>query len=153
MTREIAVDDAAGWRVVSQTAEYALRAVLYIARQPADRLVPAAEIARVLQVPERYLARVLNGLRRTGVLASVRGSHGGFRLDGPPAVLTLLEVVAPFESPGETPPCLLRGQRCGEDGICSAHDAWYGVAARVRDFFQRTTIEELIHDGANGRAA
>lgn len=152
MESRAVVDENGGWRVVSQTAEYALRAVLYIARQPADSLVPVVEIARVLHVPERYLARVLNGLRRTGVLQSVRGAHGGFRLAGPAGAVTLLEVVTPFEPVGEAPPCLLRGQRCGDGGRCSAHDAWYGVAGQVRDFFHDTTIEDLIRDGADGRA-
>jgi Rrf2 family protein len=141
------------WRVISQTAEYALRSVLYIARRPGDARVPAAEIARVLRVPERYLARVLNTLRRTGVLESVRGAHGGFRLAMPARGITLLEVVGPFEPVGEAPPCLLRGQRCGEEGSCSAHAAWNGVAAGVRDFFRNTTIEDLTRGEAGGVAA
>jgi Rrf2 family protein len=142
-----------GWRVISQTAEYALRAVLYIASQRDDVAVPVAEIAGVLDVPEKYLARVMNTLRRRGVLQSVRGSHGGFRLQRPAGQLALFDVVTPFEPVGEPPPCLLRGQRCGTEGFCSAHDAWHGVAADVRDFFHRSTIADLIRGEPQDRVA
>lgn len=147
MSRAPATTDAS-WRVISQTAEYALRAVLYIARRPGEELVPVGEIARMLQVPERYLARVLNRLRRKGVLTSVRGARGGFRLNEPADSVPLLDVVGPFQAVGEAPPCLLRGQRCGEDGVCSAHAAWHGVAAGVREFFLNTTVADLIRDDA-----
>jgi Rrf2 family protein len=138
--------DVGAWRVLSQTAEYALRAVLYMAGRQEATAVPVAEMAGALAVPEKYLARVLAALRKNGTLRSTRGARGGFRLARPAGSVTLLEVVAPFEPVGEARPCLLRGRACGSGGRCSAHDVWQGVGAGVRGFFERTTVADMLPD-------
>lgn len=138
----------AKWRMLSQTAEYALRVVLHLAADPHSAPTSAAAAAATLNIPERYLARVLNVLTREGVLVSTRGAQGGVRLARPAADLTLAAVVAPFDAVGESQQCLLRGQRCDEDGPCMAHREWHDVATRVRSFFNNTTIADLIADAA-----
>lgn len=141
--------EAAGlWHVLSQTAEYALRAVLYIGGHAPGTAVPVADIAGALGVPEKYLGRVLNTLRRAGTLRSKRGVQGGFWLTRPAGSVTLYEVVAPFEPVGEPQPCLMRGGQCGAGGRCSAHELWRGMAAGVRDFFERTTVADLLHEAS-----
>lgn len=139
----------APWRMISQTAEYALRAVLHLAGRPPQRLTSAAESAAAISVAERYLARVLNALAHAGVLRSVRGPHGGFRLALPASQLTLAEVVAPFDAVGDPPQCLLRNQRCGTGEPCLAHAGWNAVAAGVRAYFQETTVADLLHASAH----
>ena len=66
--------------MLSQTAEYALRAVLYVAEHGDDRLVQVSEMARVLRIPRNYLSKIVHALVREGVLHSTRGKSGGFRL-------------------------------------------------------------------------
>jgi Rrf2 family protein len=134
--------------MISQTAQYALRAVVHLAAQPAERQTSAAEAAAAIGVPERYLARVLNALAHGGVLRSTRGARGGFRLARPPAELTLAEVVSPFDDIGGVTQCLLRGQACSDQAACSAHDGWRALADDVRKFFQTTTIADLVESGA-----
>jgi Rrf2 family protein len=134
------------WRMISQTAEYALRAVLHLALRPAGEATSAAGAAVELGVPERYLARVLNTLAREGVLVSTRGAQGGFRLAVTPSLLTLAAVVAPFDAVGEPHRCLLREARCGDGEPCLAHAQWHRVAGGVRTFFRTTTIADLIAD-------
>jgi Rrf2 family protein len=148
-------ENAAGrkWRMISQTAEYALRVVLHLAAQPADEPTSAAEAAAALGVSERYLARVLNALAHGGVLVSARGAQGGFQLAVPAEELALAAVVAPFDAVGEPPQCLLREQKCGVGEPCLAHRHWHDVATGVRQFFQRTTIADLIDPRARPRAA
>ena len=132
------------WRLLSQTAEYALRAVLHLASYPTDQPVGTAEIAAQLDVPERYLARVLNALTRARVLHSTRGAQGGYTLAVSRFDLKLAEVVAPFDAVGEPPQCLLRDQRCGVGEPCIAHNRWHDIAGNVRLFFQQTTVGDLI---------
>lgn len=132
------------WRMISQTAEYALSVVLYLADRPGAEPTSATEAAEALGVPERYLARVLNALSHEGVLTSTRGAQGGFRLARDPGELTLAAVVAPFDAVGEPPQCLLRKERCGEGQSCIAHRHWHDLATRVRLFFQETTIADLL---------
>ena len=63
----------------SQTVEYALRAMIYLA-QCSDKLQATEEIARVTKVPPAYLSKVLQAMAKGGLVVSQRGLHGGFRL-------------------------------------------------------------------------
>lgn len=141
------------WSITSQTAEYAVRAVLHIAGHNDDTPVAVTQVARTLQVPEKYLARVLGTLRQAGILHSTRGARGGFRLARAVDTLTLADVVAPFETGAEPPRCLLRGAPCGSGSGCPAHRVWHGVTASVRDFMLRTTLAELMTGSVTPPAA
>ena len=70
--------------MLSQTAEYALRTVLYLADRGDGPSASADELARVLGVPRNYLSKTLHRLAREGILASARGRGGGFRLAADP---------------------------------------------------------------------
>ena len=75
--------------VLSQTAEYALRAVLTIAEEPGGQPVGAYRLADALGIPQNYLSKTLHQLARAGILDSTRGKLGGFRL---------AHILDPFES-------------------------------------------------------
>jgi Rrf2 family protein len=125
--------------------------VLYLAGVAKEGPCSAAEVAEALGVPERYLARVLNDLARAGILVSTRGRHGGFRLARPAGALSLADAVAPFRPEQRPRPCLLMDRPCGLGEPCIAHERWLGVADGVRDFFERTTVADLLGGGSAGR--
>lgn len=135
-------------RVVSQTAEYALRAVLYLAERNETVPVRVGDMARALGIPQNYLSKTLHALVRTGVLASVRGPQGGFLLARPASQLPLAVIVAPFGDIAERRHCLLGRPECRDRGACAAHHAWKRTAEQVARFFRTTTIGDL-----RGRAA
>ncbi|HAK36758.1 MAG: Rrf2 family transcriptional regulator [Nitrospinaceae bacterium] len=78
--------------MISQTAEYALRAVVHLTA-PTEKPLTTQEIAARTQVPESYLSKVLQSLGRAGILSSQRRLHGGFSLAKKSDSLTLLEVI------------------------------------------------------------
>lgn len=149
-TQELAIPQAAGWRVLSHSADYALRAVLYLAAREGGGLIPANEIAEALGVPQRYLGKVLNTLAHAGTLASTRGPRGGFRLTRPAAELTLADVIAPFDAIGKPLQCLLDHRPCSEETPCAAHHDWQRIGTELRDFFERMTVAALLRN--NGHA-
>ena len=130
--------------MISRTAEYALRAVLYMGGLPRGTTTSAIDTAAATQVPERYMARVLNTLAHAQLLSSTRGAHGGFRLEREPETVTLAEVIAPFDAVDAVPRCLLRDQPCSMDAPCLAHAEWHDVAAGLHDFFCHTTVADLL---------
>lgn len=136
--------------MLSQTAEYALRAVLYLARQDEGRRVQTAELADALSVPRNYLSKTMSALVGCGILDSARGPRGGFRLAIRPATLTVARVVDAFDPPGGRSGCLLGGGPCRPDDPCTAHGRWSGVALTVRTFFIETTVADLVADGPPG---
>ena len=127
--------------LLSQTSEYALRAVLYIAE--CDGPVSVGEIAEAVGVPQNYLSKTLHQLARAGVLRSARGPAGGFRLATPASELTLQGVVSPVAGQRGRR-CLLGHGVCGEVPDCAVHACWSPVASRVRDFFATTSVADLL---------
>ena len=130
--------------MLSQTAEYALRGVLYLAEHASERPVPVDRIAQDLDIPRNYLSKVLHTLGKRNVLLSSRGPHGGFALAIPPERLSLLEVVEPFDELDARSECLLGRTRCSDASPCAAHHRWKVVSDHVSSFFRDTTVQELI---------
>jgi Rrf2 family iron-sulfur cluster assembly transcriptional regulator len=130
--------------MLSQTAEYALRAAVLMAGSPAGTLAPVGELAEALELPQNYLSKTLNALVRTGVLVSTRGKRGGFGLAHPAAEISLLAIVDPFDRLGDRPSCLMGKGECSEADACAAHHAWKSVSAQVHAFFQQTTLADLV---------
>lgn len=137
--------------LVSQTVEYALRAVLHIARDPDGVSVRVGDIADALDVPRNYLSKTLHRLARARILTSSRGPTGGFQLARSPEKITLAEVAAPFSPMGERA-CLLGQPACGDDRPCAAHSRWKLVAEQAEEFFNHTTIADLLAHGSSKEA-
>lgn len=78
--------------MLSQTAEYAVRAVICLGIQP-EEAISSQEIARRTQVPAGYLAKVLQTLRRAGLVRSTRGTKGGFVLAAPLNGLNVYQII------------------------------------------------------------
>lgn len=131
--------------MLSQTAEYALRTVLFIAQQAPEHGPVAAEtIADALGIPRNYLSKTLHRLAQAGVLASARGKGGGFTLAAPPERIPLVEVVGLFDQVQTARACLLGRPVCSDRTACEAHAQWKDVSERVAAFFRDTTVGDLL---------
>lgn len=134
-----------GWQPISSSASYALQAVLEIARSTDS--VRANELAARLDVPGKYLSKVLNTLAHSGVLASNRGPRGGFRLALPADQLRLIDVIAPFDDVRGAPRCLLGSRACNAAEPCLAHARWRDISVQVHEFFRARTVSEVAGVG------
>jgi Rrf2 family protein len=129
--------------MLSQTAEYALRAAVWLAEHPAGP-VRVGDLAHALRVPQNYLSKTMHQLARAGVLTSVRGKNGGFRLARQPGAIRLLEIVEPFEPITDRRTCVLGRAVCSDAAPCQAHDRWKEVARTTAAFFSGTTLADLM---------
>jgi Rrf2 family protein len=130
--------------VLSQTTEYALRAVAHLAAQPGDQSPTTLQISQASKVPSNYLAKVLQALSRAGIIRSQRGRGGGHVLARDPAKLTVLEVVNAVDPLPRIQSCPLGLEHHIE--LCPLHRRLDNVAALVEDSFRQTTIAELTPD-------
>ncbi|HEX9704601.1 MAG TPA: Rrf2 family transcriptional regulator [Gemmatimonadales bacterium] len=130
--------------MLSTTAEYALRAVLFLAQEAGERPVQVGAIARALGIPHNYLSKILHELARGGVLTSARGRRGGFRLAVPADQLPLFDVVSRFDQIAAGRTCLLGRPECNDRSACAAHPRWKAVSEQVARFFQQTTVTDLL---------
>lgn len=130
--------------MLSCTADYALRAILLLARTGSDRPLRADEIADATGAPRNYLAKTLNALAKAGLLTSARGPRGGFALATPAHELTLAQVVDCFDEPHPQRRCMLGATPCDPAHPCAAHLRWTAITAARRSPLATTTVAELL---------
>jgi Rrf2 family nitric oxide-sensitive transcriptional repressor len=130
--------------VISQTTEYALRAVVWLAANP-EKPLTAHQIAEATRVPAGYLAKVLQGLSRAGLLHSQRGLGGGFTLARSPDSLTMWEVVQAVDPLKRIKECPLGFEAHGDE-LCPLHQQIDKAIGMIEAEFTACTIARLIEN-------
>lgn len=129
--------------MISQTAEYALRAIVYLADRNEPRTTQ--QIAEVTRVPAGYLSKVMQSLSRAGLVHSQRGLHGGFTLIKPPEELTVWEVVEAVDPLQRIRTCPL-GLKSHGTNLCPMHKRLDDALATVETSFRNSTVRELLSE-------
>lgn len=128
--------------MISQTTEYALRAVVWLASHR-DTPLTAQQIAEATRVPAGYLAKVLQGLSRAGLLRSQRGLGGGFALARSPEELSVWEVVQAVDPIRRITECPLGFEAHGAE-LCALHQKLDDAIAQIQETFETCPISALI---------
>lgn len=129
----------------SQTVEYALRAVIFLAQHHTEGPVDSPRIAEATQVPASYLAKILQDLARREVLTSKRGVGGGFVLATSPDELSILDVVNAVDPLKRITGCpLALPAHCTT--LCPMHARLDESLAQVERTLQMSTIREMMYD-------
>jgi Rrf2 family nitric oxide-sensitive transcriptional repressor len=131
--------------MLSQTAEYALRAIVCLSDQP-DKPLTGPNLARATQVPAGYLSKVMQSLARAGLVDAQRGKNGGFSLTSRPDQITILHVINAVDP-------LQRIRKCplglkGHERLCPLHRRLDEALEHVERVFAETRISDLLHDAA-----
>lgn len=128
--------------MISQTVEYALRAMVVLANQP-DTSQTGQSIAAQAQLPTDYLQKILQALNRAGLVAAQRGKHGGFTLTRPPDELTILDIVNAVDPIRRIEYCPLKIKAHGTR-LCALHRKLDSALALVEDAFSSTTLSDIL---------
>jgi len=128
--------------MISQTAEYALRAIVYLADRN-DVPQTTAQIAEETFVPANYLAKVMQALSKAKLVNAQRGPNGGFVLAKPGSVLTVLEVINAVDPIRRFPECPLKLPHHGKN-LCPLHRKLDDTAILAEQAFGTTTISSLL---------
>lgn len=126
----------------SQTVEYALRAVAFLASQSPDAR-NTEQIAKATKVPPAYLSKVLQSLGRAGIVRSQRGLHGGFSLAIASDKLTILQVVEVVDPIRRIRSCPLDLKGHGTN-LCPLHRRMDAALASVEQAFSESTLAEIL---------
>ena len=127
----------------SQTVEYALRAVVWLAGHGEGEPVGVAQIAEGTQVPRSYLSKVLQGLSRAGLVASRAGVKGGHYLARPAAEITVLEVIDAVDPIERIHGCPL-GLKTHAKKLCGMHARLDAAIAHVQEALGGSTIADIL---------
>src|SRR5512147_203720 len=132
---------------ITRQADYAVRAVHYLAGLGADQRAATSQIAQEQRIPPSFLAKIVSQLSVAGLLQTSRGARGGVSLARSPEEISLLEVVEAIDGPIYLNECVAdRGANCifGED--CPMRPVWCEAQANLVETLKSTTFAKVNHN-------
>jgi len=131
--------------MLSQTAEYALRATVHLGERNGNPRT-VQQIAEAIQAPSGYLAKVLQAMNKAGIVNSRRGLHGGFVLAAPPEEISVYDVLQAVDPIKRFHSCPLKIKE--HHDLCPLHRQLDDALAVVEHAFRKATIAGLLNQGA-----
>lgn len=129
-------------QLISRTAEYALRAIIWLIQEPA-RSQTTRQIAAGTRTPPDYTSKVLQALAKAGLVRSQRGLGGGFQFAGDPAQVTVLEVINAVDPLERIHTCPL-GLKAHGKNLCPLHCGMNEAAAEIEALFAKARLVDLL---------
>lgn len=128
---------------ITRQADYAVRAVLYLAEHGPATRVATAEVAEKQRIPLSFLAKIMAQLSAAGIVRSTRGAHGGVALGRPADEISLLDIVEAIDGPVLLNECVLDPTACPLGADCTVHRVWCQAQSELVDRLARVNFRYL----------
>ncbi|HJS19622.1 MAG TPA: Rrf2 family transcriptional regulator [Anaerolineales bacterium] len=129
---------------ITRQADYAVRAVLHLARMGNGERVATSTVAREQNIPPSFLAKIISQLSIAGLLHTSRGARGGVTLARDPRDITLLEVVEAIDGPIQLNECIGNDGACSFDEVCPVKPVWCDAQEQLVQRLRDTNFGDLI---------
>jgi len=126
----------------SKTTTYALRILTLMASNP-EKMYTSVGLNETLEIPKKYLQRLLTDLTRNGIITSVQGRYGGFILSRNPSKITVANIVEAVEGLNEEVACFFGFEKCALDKPCSMHNVWTDTHKNIIKLLKKTKLSDL----------
>lgn len=123
---------------------YAVMAMADLARHGGDRAVSLAEIASRQEISLAYLEQLFAALRRGGLVRSVRGPGGGYRLGGPAGAIPVADIIAAVDEPVHATRCAGEKGCMGGGARCATHELWDALGDHIERFLASVSLEDVV---------
>ena len=131
--------------MISTKGRYALRVMLDLASQPREEYISLKAISERQEVSMKYLESIVANLSKAGILESLRGKSGGYRLNKPADVCSVGDVLRAAEGELSTVNCLEESKGgCNRAGECLTLPLWQKLDQIVSDYLDSVTLEDLL---------
>jgi len=134
-------------RLITKETDYAIRAMMQLARQPGT-FVSSAEMAATEKIPLQFLRRILQRLLKAGLITSREGVAGGVSLRERPERIQMLDIMKVFQGQVELSECMFRRQICANRGTCVLRKRIQSIEKKLTDEFAGISIADLLRDAA-----
>ena len=128
---------------ITRQADYAVRAMLFLAKLEPTQRAATSQIAEVQKIPPSFLAKIISQLSIAGLIHTSRGARGGVLLSRPAASISLLEVVEAIDGPISLNECTLTPDICEFSGDCPMHQIWCETQNDLVKKLRQTTFGQL----------
>ncbi|MDC7220393.1 MAG: Rrf2 family transcriptional regulator [Spirochaetales bacterium] len=129
---------------LSTKSRYASRLMIRLAMEEGTEPLQLNEIARQEKISEKYLSQIVIPLRRAGLIESVRGARGGYRLNKPLNDISLFDVVLAMEGGVDIVNCMVNGEKCQRTAQCATYQVWDDVSHAIEETLSSYTLEKLV---------
>jgi Rrf2 family transcriptional regulator, iron-sulfur cluster assembly transcription factor len=130
---------------VLQQSDYAIRCLLFLVEHR-GQLATKSEIAKAVDAPDLFVAKILQRLVKASVLVSVRGIHGGFALAREPSAISLLDVLGASQATLAFRPCVLNPKACTLQETCPSRPVWVRIYENTIKELRQSTFDKLSRD-------
>jgi Rrf2 family protein len=131
---------------LTRAAEYAIRCMVYLARQGTGVLTSRQEIARRADIPTHFLAKIAQDLAKAGFIEIKQGARGGFILLKRPETISLLEVVETMIGEIYLNDCVARPSSCRITYGCAVHRIWMKARDQLRETLALVDFAQLMKE-------
>jgi len=129
--------------IYTKTGEYAIRAILFLARQQKESLIMSSEIAKSEEIPAHYLAKILQRMAKYGYVDSFKGRGGGFKITELAQRSSILEIVERVEGPVINLKCVTGLKECSDEHPCPLHEEWAELRNRIYTLISSKSVQEV----------
>ena len=133
--------------IITRATEYAIRAILYMARQPAGEIVYKKDICKAQNITPAFLTKIFQPLIKDGIVGSQRGVGGGFFLTRKASEIPLPDVIKTQEGPVYLNQCRVEDGTCDRELFCPVHGAWNEIRAEFMGILSRYDFASLAAKG------
>jgi FeS assembly SUF system regulator len=135
---------------ISKLTDYGIVLLARLAAAPRDAQLSARELAETAELPLPVVSKMLKELASAGLLESLRGSKGGYRLARDPAEVTVAELVHALEGPIALMECAVGPGQCASEASCQVQEPWQRINRAVHEALSRVTLAELARPSGGG---
>lgn len=128
---------------LTSKGRYAVTAMLDVAIHAASGPVPLADISERQGISLSYLEQLFSRLRKHGLVTSVRGPGGGYRLGRCSAEIPVSDVISAVDESVDATKCMGQGN-CQGGHKCLTHNLWENLSDRIEEFLKNITLSELV---------
>lgn len=133
---------------ITKLTDYGMVIIAFMAEQP-SRLFQAQEIAEYTQINSPTVSKLLKKLAKNKILASKRGSNGGYFLAATPEEITVADLVSALEGPIAMTECSLGHALCPTESLCSIRAPWLKINQVIVDTLQSIKLADLVNKAIN----
>jgi Rrf2 family protein len=129
---------------LSRPAEYALRAMTYIAQQEPTQRVLTRDLAEAINVPAPFLSKIMRRLTADGILNAKKGHHGGFLLAKPPEDVRFIDIMRAVDFEPTSDHCLFGLENCDSQNPCPLHSEWSVLKGQIEQWATSHTLGDSL---------
>ena len=129
--------------IYSNACAYAIRAITRLAAVRPEGYILLDELCDGMDLPRHFVAKIFQGLVRSGLLISAKGRGCVFALARPASQITLYDIVAEIDGTAQFDQCVVGMAKCDDEQPCPQHDEFKAIRNQIRKFLKETTLERM----------